>query len=552
MLQSLFVQNYAIIDEVLLDFGGGFNVITGETGAGKSILLGALHLIRGGRADTKVLYDQSKKCIVEASMEVSKKTLKELKKLTPDVELNSELKIRREIGSTGRSRAFLNGNPIKIQDLKLIASSIIEIHNQFDTLSFTDPTYQLKIIDAVANNAKILTAYQEIFNSYEATKNEIRKLRLSLSRSQEDQEYIRYQLEELEKVDLDLINKQEIESTYQTLSNAEDIIQILQGLKHSISESDMNLGDQIREQLKSINQYADHAPQLSEIAESLEEILNSIQDIESLANSTSDRMDASPERIQELSETLDHLNFLENKHKVVDFSELIALRDEYRSRSNGSYDAEAALKAKIEELKQLEKDLKSASSKLSKSRKKVIPSICKEIENSLHQLAMPNAQLEIWHEELNDYILSGKDMMTFAFTSNKGIAPQAINEVASGGELSRLALSIRSMIAELFGVPTLIFDEIDTGISGGVALKLGHILENISFSRQVLCITHSPQVASIAEQHFFVSKKDTDIRTITTVKQLTQKDRVQEIAKMLSDDPPSKAAVANAKELLSN
>jgi len=550
MLQSLYVQNYAIIDEVEMLFGAGFNVITGETGAGKSILLGALNLIRGGRSDTKVLYDQDKKCIVEAVFEIKKDLQKKLQGINELEIIGSEVKIRREISSTGRSRAYVNDTNVRLHDLKLLSDALLDIHNQFDTMSISTPEYQLQVVDAIADNSKIYNTYRELYDTYVSLKSEIRRLESSQSQSKQDQEFITFQLEELEKIELDGLKKEEIEGEYSTLSNAEEIKQILTKLNFTLSESDQNVADSLRELLKDLSQYSEGAPRLLEITQSLDDMIESIREIEQLSNGIDDSLEVSEDRLTELKEVIDHLGYLENKYHVSEVSELIIIRDDYRNRSTGDYDASKVLAQKRKELKDLLTKLTKSSKSLTNSRLKVVPQIVKKLEKSLHDLAMPNAQLLIERSELPDYDITGKDQITFSFSSNKGIAPQPINEVASGGELSRLALSVRSMIAELFGVPTLIFDEIDTGISGAVALKVGHILEDIAFSRQVICITHSPQVASIAQQHFFVAKHDTEFRTITQVHLLDEEKRTEEIAKMLSTDPPTASALQNARELL--
>lgn len=550
MLRSLYVQNYAIIDQVEMRFGPGFNVITGETGAGKSILLGALNLIRGGRADTKVLYDQDKKCIVEAIFEVPADLLKRFggyEGLNIDT---PELKIKREISSTGKSRASINDSYVRLQDIKLLSDSLLDIHNQFDTLSIAAPDYQLQVMDAIADNQASLDHYKNVYNQYISLKADIKRLESSQSQSKQDQEYIAFQLEELEKIDLDGLNKADIESEFNTLSNAEDIKQILTKLNFTLSESEMNISDSLRDLLREISQYADHTPRLSEIGQSLDEMIEAIREIELLSRGVDDALEVSEDRIVQLKEIIDHLGMLENKYHVAEISDLVVIRDDFRERSTGDYDISQLLNQKRTEMHKQYQQLQAAAQILTDRRLAVIPNITSKLEKNLHDLAMPNAQLQISRTALSDFDHTGQDLMVFAFSSNKGIAPQAISEVASGGELSRLALSVRSMIAELFGVPTLIFDEIDAGISGAVALKVGRILEDIAFSRQVICITHSPQVASIANRHFFIAKHDTDTRTITQVHLLDMEQRTNEIAKMLSTDPPSTSAVQNARELL--
>lgn len=550
MLKSLFIQNYAIIDQVTLDLVSGFNVITGETGAGKSILLGALNLIMGSRADTRVLYDQDVKCIVEATFHPNKTVVKELAALKLIDKNTVEIRIKREISSTGKSRAYINDNSAKLMDIKLVATKLVDIHNQFDTMSLTTPEYQIEMVDAIANNRKLLDIYKADYNQLIQLRSEVQKLEKSKSQSAEDLEFVKYQLEELDRYPLDGLDKKSIEEEYATLTNAEEIKIALSKISQTLIESETGAENQIRESIRDISSYVDSNSQLSEITQFLEEILDSLRDVDTISNRLNDNLEVNEERVIELQELLDHINFLESKHNVATIEELLGLRDMFAQRAGGSFDLDALLKEKRKALADQLSKIGNSAGKLTKSRTGTFKTISTQLEKSLVDLAMPNAQVQLECQPALDFGSNGKDEIALLFSSNKGIQPQLISEVASGGEMSRLALSAKSMIAELYGVSTLIFDEIDTGISGAVALKVGQILNDIAFSRQVLCITHSPQVASIAQQHYFVSKRDTDIRTITNVELLDSKGRILEIAKMLSTDPPSKFAIQNAKELI--
>ncbi len=550
MLQTLYIKNYAIIDEITLSFMEGYNAITGETGAGKSILLGALNLLRGTRADTKVLYDDSTKCIVEACFLISKRLISECSKHF-DLDFDSqELIIRREVSSAGKSRAFINDTPVRIQDLKKLATFILDIHNQFDTLSVTTPEYQLQIIDTKANNRNVLNAYKESYSNYTFLKSEIKKLESALKKSAEDQDYVRFQLEELEKILLDDLIKSDLTNEHATLSNSESIIRILGQMNHDFQEGEHSVSQQIIKVLREFNSMGNLNNQLTEIQTILEHIGEQLQEIDLISNRVVDNMDTSEDRLQEITDVLDHINKLELKHGVNSIEELIQKREEYLLRQRGSDDIQGELEQYRKDLENELTRLKKRADHLTSSRIEQFMPLQTSIEGSLKQLAIPNAKIEIHREELPHYEESGKDRILFSFSANKGIDPQPIHEVASGGELSRLALSIRSTIADQYDVPTLIFDEIDTGISGSVALRVGHIFQEIAEKRQVICITHSPQVASLAEKHFLVEKRDTNIRTVTNVKELNVEDRVLEIAQMLSTDPPTASAIENAKELL--
>ena len=550
MLKSLYIKNYAIIDEVRLNFESGYNVITGETGAGKSILLGALKLIDGVRADTKVLYDQDAKCIVEATFDLPTSLIKRIaEKIDADFD-DTEVVIRREISSTGKSRAFANDTPVRLSDIKQVSKLILDIHNQHDTLTIKDPLYQLDVVDTLADNADVREAYHQRYQAYLALIAEIKKLEVSQSQSKQDLDYIKYQLEELDKIPLDGIIKSELISEQGTLSNSERIISLIQQMNQEVHESETAISDRLSAYLKQLNDLADLNPQLQEVRDLFDTAIESLREADQISSRMVDRIDMSEARLSELTDTIDHLNKLEKKHGVTSVNELIELRDSYQQQTSGVWDLDEILQKKRAALKKATTLLSKAAAQLTASRSGVSQRITDILERSLSNLSIPNAKIALHIEPLADFGPIGVDEITLAFSANKGRHPEPIADVASGGELSRVALSVKSMIADQYGVPTLIFDEIDTGISGAVAKRVGEILYHIAESRQVICITHSPQVASIAQRHFLVSKRDTDERTITSVTLLDLDQRVDEIAKMLSEDPPTGAARENAKELL--
>ena len=550
MLQSLLIKNYAIIDEVQLHFDRGYNVITGETGAGKSILLGALNLIRGARADTRVLYDLNAKCIVEANFQLPSEIIQPLQnEINVDFEDN-ELIIRREISSTGKSRAFINDTPVKLSELKMASASILDIHNQFDTLSISTPEHQLHVIDLIADNAKERDNYSQSFQLYSQVKLELRKLEESRKKKIENLDYVKFQLEELERIPLDDLIKQELVDEQSTLENSEKIISLIHQMNQEFQESEHSVSSRISAFIRQLGDIGQLNPQLSEILENMESALESLNEIDHIGNRLVDRIDVSDERLQELNETLDHINRLEQKHGLEGIQGLVELRNSYRLQAETSMNIDELIEDKKKELNKVTGAIQKAANVLTKSRTGTFEKLTKVLEKSLVQLAIPNAKIQIDRNPLNDFEATGIDEIYFSFSANKGIDVQPISDVASGGELSRLALSVKSTIADQYGVPTLIFDEIDTGISGAVAKRVGQIFQGIAESRQVICITHSPQVASLATRHFLVSKRDTETRTITSVTLLDQKGRINEIAKMLSTDPPSSSAMQNAKELL--
>jgi DNA repair protein RecN (Recombination protein N) len=549
MLKSLYIRNYAIIDEVNLEFDSGFNVITGETGAGKSILLGALSLILGKRADTKVLYDSESKCIVEATFMVSKSFLNSMIP-SEDYDLEEQIKLRREINNSGKSRAFINDTPVNLGDLKEVVSQLVDIHNQFDTLSITTQAYQLGIIDSYADSTIQQQAYRHVFHEYVHLKKELAQLKTRQSKGQEDLEYLVFQLDELNKIKLDGINQIQIEEEYQTLSNSEEIQRVLSHLVNELTETEYSIESRLIELNRELSHISSYSKPLDDMAVRLDQTIEDLQDIQRECAKLSDQIEHDPEKVAELKEMLDHIYFLQKKHKLNDIEELIQLRDELEERTSGTMNMEELIAKKEAAVLSAKKLLWEKAEALTAKRSSCLGSFSKNIEKRLIELAIPNAQIEVRIKELADFDESGIDHVDIRFSSNKGISPQSIEGVASGGELSRLALSVKSLMAGHTNIPTMIFDEIDAGISGAVALQLSRILTDMSKIHQVICITHSPQVASADGRHFFIHKKDTAERTITHVNILSAAERIDEIAKMLSTNPPTEAALANARELL--
>jgi DNA repair protein RecN (Recombination protein N) len=549
MLKSLYIRNYAIIEEIKLDFDARFNVITGETGAGKSILLGALGLILGKRADTKVLYDQDDKCIVQAEFSLSDQVMG----LIPDsdsYDLEHTTTLRREINSKGKSRAFINDTPVLLTELKTVAQVLVDIHNQFDTLSITDLDYQRSVVDIYAKTDKELKAYNAVYKEFTSLKSEIAQLKARQKKGRVDQDYLLFQLTELEKIPLDGLNKTSIEEEHNTLSSSEDIKLTLSEINSALVEGDMSLESRLIDLNRSLSSISDVNSDLKKLHEKMEQLIEDLQDLDRASMSLAESIEHNPERTNELKETLDHIYQLEKKHNMIGIEDLVRLRDQITEQTSSNQDLESLIEQKEQSLAKIKKSLWQCAETLTKKRESCGPQLKKNIESTLKNLAINNANIQLVITELPDFEEHGIDKVDIRFSSNKGIDPQSIEGTASGGELSRLALSVKSLLAGHTAKPTMIFDEIDTGISGAVALQLSHILTNMSDEHQIICITHSPQVASAEGRHFNIYKTDTSKRTITHVRTLSADDRVTELAKMLSTDPPSTAAIANAKELL--
>ena len=549
MIKSLSIRNYAIIEELEINFSNGLTIITGETGAGKSILLGALGLIMGKRADTKALYDESQKCIVEGTFDVSNYDLKAFF-AENDLDYDDELLVRREITPSGKSRAFLNDTPVNLKILQAISSSLIDLHQQFDTLDIHRVSFQLRMLDALAGNKSLLLQYQDAFRAYQANQKQLASLREQSRTAQQELDFASFQLQELHEAGLQESEQEEMEQELAQLSNAEDIKRITGGIYQHLEESEQSVVAQLEEMLLNLGNLKDVHAGLGTLHQRFSGIVVELQDLAKELEALSENTEYDGARIQEVQSRLDSLYRLQNKHQVQSVADLLEIQEALEQKVNGIGDLSETI-AKLEaRIAQQETKLEELAAKLSQRRKGVIAGFEEKVMHQLAQMAMEHARLEVQVREEEVLTATGKDAVEFLFAANRGGRLQSIKEVASGGELSRLTLVTKSLVASAIPLPTLIFDEIDTGISGHVALKMGTILRNLSNQHQVVSITHSPQVAAMADAHYFVYKKDKEDRTITKVKLLQQEDRIRAIATMLSQNPPSNSALENARELL--
>lgn len=549
MLQSLRIKNYAIIKELEIEFKKGLNIITGETGAGKSIIIGALNLILGKRADTKVLFTADEKCIVEGVIDISEYNLKSFFKEN-DLDYDDELIIRREISTTGKSRAFINDTPSNLTTLTQLGNSIIDLHQQFATLEIHRPAFQLKVVDQIANNSSTLKKYRDNYKHYKSEVDELERITNADHNSKKEADYLKFQLDELMKADLKVGEKEKLQSDLIQLTHAEDIQRICSESSYLITDGEDTLIDKLRGIYRSVATLQKANKSFEKTTNRLDAIITELEDISVELSDSSSNLVYNPEQIIELQDRIDMINGLESKHNLQDESSLLELQTSIEDKLSGIEDIDKRiedLKASIETRAEA---LKVIAKKLTAARIKASPKVEKHVNKLLHDLSMPHANLSIEVQSSDTFTNTGSDKLTFLFASNKGSKPQSLKDVASGGELSRLNLSIKSLIADKMKLPSLVFDEIDTGISGAVALKMGLVLSDLSKNHQIISITHSPQVASRADEHLFVYKELSGKNTVTKVRSLPDKDRVNELAKMLSGDPPSKAAISNAKELI--
>lgn len=549
MIISLEIQNYAIIEELHVDLDKGLNIITGETGAGKSILLGALGLIMGKRADTKVLYHQDRKCIVEAKFDVSGYDLKGYF-TTNDLDYDTELIIRREISPAGKSRAFVNDTPVTLSILQELTKSLVDMHQQFDTLDIHSAKWQMEVLDSLAGNGKLLESYQTEYKEYKSAEKRLKSLEEAAANALKELDYISFQFTELDEASLEHDEQEAKELLLNRLSGTEDIQRVASSAHFAIDESEQSIVDQ----LQSISQDLDHVKELDpKLSESYDRILSSIEELRDVAavlQDVNEGVEHDPNLAQETQERLDLIYRLQKKHQVLSIEELLNIHTDLHTKISSQEKMDGEINEIASKLHKLEKSLTETAKKLSVSRKKVAKSFAKNVEASLSTLSMEHAKIEARLIETDHLTSTGLDKVDYYFSANKGGTLGALKNVASGGEISRLTLVIKSLVASSMALPTLIFDEIDTGVSGEVANRMAEIISKLAEKHQVMSITHSPQIAAKANHHYFVYKQETDTRTITNIKLLSNDDRVIELAKMLSGDPPSDAAVANAKELI--
>jgi DNA repair protein RecN (Recombination protein N) len=550
MIKHLHIRNFAIIEELDMAFPQGLTIITGETGAGKSILLGALGLIMGKRADIKSLHNLQSKCVVEALFDTS---AYELNSFFATHELDydgEEVIIRREISPSGKSRAFVNDSPVTLNVLQDLSSSLIDLHEQFDTLDIHEVSFQLRMIDALAENKALLHSYQTEFHTFQQDQKELNRLEQQERDAAKETDFITFQLEELDNAELVAGEQGNLEEELNRLSNAELIKRTLAAGFQRLSEDELSIIGQLEEVAQGLSGIKGFSSDLGALYERYQGLLIELQDLAQDLESMGEDTEYDEERIQELQTKVDAIYRLEKKHQVTTVEELIAIRDDLRDQLQGFDDLSGQIERLKGSLVHRKENLAKLADELHARRKAVIPAFLEKVHGLLQSLSMEHARLEVDIQLREGFTSTGRDEIQFLFAANKGSRLQPIKDVASGGELSRLTLVTKSLVASAIPLPTLIFDEIDTGISGGVALKMGEILRKLSDQHQVIVITHSPQVASRADLHYFVYKAVKEDRTVTGVQPMSDEQRIRAIATMLSQDPPSPSALENAKELL--
>jgi DNA repair protein RecN (Recombination protein N) len=549
MIKRLHIRNYAIIEALEVDFSEGMTIITGETGAGKSILLGALGLILGERSDAKVLYNEAERCIVEGIFDLKKYDLRakfDLHEIEYDPD---EVIIRREIAPNGKSRAFINDSPANLTALKDITGALIDLHQQFDTLDLQNTSLQLQMVDALAGHKPTLLEYRKSYREYAALQRKHSEMVEMQSRSARELEFLQFQLNELEEAKLDPAEQTKLELERDRLQNAEDIARKLSAASNALSEGEqpiLGVLRSIQQQLQSVSKYH---PQIPTLVTQLDQCFYELEELAKSCDNIAEATEFDPKRFEEVQVRLDALYRLFKKHGVPDVTALVALRDQTALQVDQLGDLSGEISRIDKQIAQSKTLLEILATTISQGRADSKLPFEEKIHALLGQLGMEHARLMVMIEPT---VLGpdGSDNVHFLFASNKGSRLLPIKDVASGGELSRLSLVTKSLVAASIPLPTLIFDEIDAGVSGDIALKMGRILEELATHHQICVITHSPQVAARGDKHYFVYKSIREDRTLTHVRSLNHEERVRSIAVMLSQNPPGDAALANAKELM--
>lgn len=549
MLKQLLIQNYAIIDEIQIKFSPSLNIITGETGAGKSILMGALNLILGERADTNVLLNKEKKCIVEGIFSIDSKD--GVKQFLSDNELDNEaeLVLRREIATNGKTRSFINDTPATLQQLKQLASLLVDLHQQFDTLELGDSDFQREVIDALAGNNESLVKYRSLFSQWKQSQKELEALQQQKAGFNKELDYNQFLFDELNELHLKENELEELDQELKLLTNAEEIKTTLSKVYFELKESEQPVTQQLKQLVHQLQSYAEHHPNLPSIIQRLQSAQIELADIAEETELINNSVQFDEQRINLINDKLAAGYKLFKKHGVTTTNELLNIQADLEQKLQAVLNIDETIAAKEKETERLLKEAEAVAEVISKNRKKQVSPLEENVNALLQKVGMPNARLKIQVTE-NVLKADGKDNIAFLFDANKNNRFEAISKVASGGELSRLMLCIKSLVAQHIDLPTMIFDEIDTGISGEAARQVGIIMKDLATKRQIICITHQPQIAGKANAHFFVYKEIKGEAIKTNIRLLDEDERITAIAKMLSGEKPTAAALENARELM--
>lgn len=549
MLKSLSIKNYALIDSLIIDFSGDLNILTGETGAGKSILLGAIGLIIGQRADLSVLRDKTDKCTAEGIFDIRNYGMQNFFSEN-ELDYDDVTILRREITPQGKSRAFINDTPVNVRVLHDLGLKLIDIHSQHQNLDLNEKNYQLQVVDLVAGNGDVLKIYTSEYKAYLSLQESLNKSLQLAEQSKKDLDYYEFQFQQLYEAKLIENEQAELEFLLEKLTHAEEIRSVFGQAYLALSEDERSVLYVLKENLTSIGKLRSVLPEADQIFNRMESVYLELKDLAAESSTIEDRTENNPEKIEQVNQRLDLIYSLQQKHRVSSISELLQIQSEFEAKIQlvSSYDQEIEkLRKEIRAKKEILEDL---ADKISLKRNAVAPPIENKVIDILRNVGIPNAAFQMKLSQLQELSSTGLDEVSFMFSANKNQELQEIGKIASGGEMSRLMLAIKTLITDARSLPTIVFDEIDTGVSGEIAVKMGQILEQMSKTVQVLNITHLPQIAAKGNHHYKVYKFDQDDRTFTSIKKLNKQERVEEIAQMLSGENYSATAMETAKELL--
>ena len=549
MLQKLRILNYAIIDELIISFSDKLNIITGETGAGKSILMGALDLVLGKRADTAVLKDKEKKCIVEALFAIKKNEVVQQFFTDNDLDNENEILIRREIAANGKSRSFVNDTPVNLSQLKELSSNLVDLHRQFDTLEIGTENFQREVMDALADNGNLLVQLKNIFNRYSSVKNELDGLRQQQTAADKEADYNKFLLEEFTEINFKENELEELDAEIKLLSNAENIKIQLGSIYGFLSGGEEPVTQNLKSFTQKLSALKEYHTSIEDLQKRLASAQLEIQDVADELEKIDDGIIYNAERINTVNDRLSAGYRLLKKHGVTTTAELLVIQESIQQKLDAVFNITNAIEKAEKESNVLLKEATEIASKINANRNAQSKPFTQKVNALLAQIGMPNAQIKV---EIKQTVLSanGSDEINFLFDANKSNRFEPLHKVASGGELSRLMLSVKSLVAKKLQLPVLIFDEIDTGISGEAAKQVGVIMKELSASHQLIAITHQPQIAAKANAHYFVYKQIVKDSIQTSVRLLNDDERIVAIAQMLSGEKPTAAALENAKEMM--
>lgn len=550
MLKQLYIKNFTLIDELNIQMHPGFSVITGETGAGKSIILGAIGLLLGNRADSKSIKAGRDRCVIEAHFDLSKYDMQQFFTNNDIDEDLSDTIIRRELTAAGKSRAFINDTPVSLTKMRELGEQLVDIHSQHQNLLLQKEDFQLNVVDIIAQDEKQRKNYEAAYNQYKQANQKLNALKAEIEKNRENEDFLRFQFKELDEAQLQNGEQEELEQEYEMLSHSEDIKTALYQADNHLSGDDGNIIERLKQASEQLANIKDVYPEVTELLERIDSSYIELKDIAQEVNGLTDHVEFDPARLETINERLDKLNSLQQKFHVRDLGELIETYHQLEEQLSHIDHSDEDVEALEQEVAQLLEKAQKLAKELTAIRTKAAKKVEEEMKQRLIPLGIPNVRFSI---SLTEKPLShdGGDKVSFLFSANKSTPLQPVTQVASGGEIARVMLSLKAMISGAVKLPTIIFDEIDTGVSGKIAEKMAQIMVEMgNHERQVLSITHLPQIAAMGSHHYKVSKEETDEGTISRMTELSQQERIQEIAQMLSGSDVSEAALANAKELL--